>query len=85
MRLIFTLGTSQPQRVYSRNFFLSIGRVHRALWLKTVKLWVVSLKTTWRPLTKGKTQKLMDNKERTELKNSRAKQGEMLGGPQGYG
>ena len=46
MRVIFTLGTSQPQRVYSRNFFLSIARVHRIVLLKTIKLWVAFLRTT---------------------------------------
>ena len=43
MRFIFTLATIQLKGVYSCNFFLSIARVHGALFLKTVKLWVVFL------------------------------------------
>ena len=42
--------------------FLSMARVHRALFLKTVKLWVVFLT----PTDERKVRKLMDYKESTD-------------------
>ena len=64
MRVIFTVGTSEPQSVYSCNFFLSIARVHRILLLKTVKLWVAFFTNNLTPTDEGKDTKA-DGQQRT--------------------
>ena len=72
-RVVFTLGTSQPQCPYSRNLFLSIARVHGALLLKTVKLRVFFFTNKLTPTDKGKDGTKVHGQERThcsELKNS---------------
>ena len=88
MRAIFTLGTSQPQRVYSCNFFLSFNHSSfRGFVTLNSEVVVFFFANNLTPTDEGKTKKLMDRKERIDpySKTRSQKMGQRLGGPLGYG
>ena len=87
MRLIFTLGTSQPQGVHSCNFFPFIAWVHGALFLKTVKLWVVlnkQLNNQWRRESQKSWWAIRNVLIRIEKTRRQSKE-QILGGPWCHG